>query len=111
MNPKKSLSRRELLKAMTALGGAAVASSFLPEKWVKPEVGSGVLPAHAQEIKEPPSTSSQTSNFNGSQQSFEVPGGVGQITVEAWGAWPEPLPFGSGQRVGWARRIQVRRRR
>ena len=45
---KQALSRRELLKAMTALGGAVAASSMLPGKWAKPEVGAGVLPAHAQ---------------------------------------------------------------
>jgi hypothetical protein len=45
---KQALSRRELLKALTALGGAAAASSLLPEKWAKPQVGAGVLPAHAQ---------------------------------------------------------------
>lgn len=42
------LSRHELLKALTALGGAAAASSLLPERWSKPEIGAGVLPAHAQ---------------------------------------------------------------
>lgn len=32
-NEKKTLSRRELLKALTALGGAVAASSLLPEMW------------------------------------------------------------------------------
>lgn len=45
---KQALSRRELLKALTALGGAVAASMLLPDKWAKPQVGSGVLPAHAQ---------------------------------------------------------------
>jgi hypothetical protein len=45
---ERTLSRRELLKALTALGGAAVASSLLPERWAQPEIGAGVLPAHAQ---------------------------------------------------------------
>jgi hypothetical protein len=42
------ISRRELLKALAALGGAVAASSLLPEKWSQPQVGIGVLPAHAQ---------------------------------------------------------------
>jgi hypothetical protein len=42
------LSRRDALKALAAIGGAAAASALLPEKWVKPVVEAGVLPAHAQ---------------------------------------------------------------
>ena len=45
---KQEFSRRELLKAMTALGGAVASSSLLPGKWAKPEIGAGALPAHAQ---------------------------------------------------------------
>lgn len=45
---KKELSRREALKALAALGGAVTATSLLPEKWSRPEIGVGVLPAHAQ---------------------------------------------------------------
>ncbi|MBN1147398.1 MAG: twin-arginine translocation signal domain-containing protein [Anaerolineales bacterium] len=43
-----ALSRRELLKALAALGGATAASSLLPVKWSRPEIGAGALPAHAQ---------------------------------------------------------------
>jgi hypothetical protein len=50
---KKALSRRELLKALTALGGAAAASSLLPENWTQPQVGAGALPAHAQSTADP----------------------------------------------------------
>ena len=46
-NTPKSWGRRELLKALAATGGA-VALSNVPNKWDKPEVGFGVLPAHAQ---------------------------------------------------------------
>lgn len=45
---RQALSRRELLKVLAALGGAVTASSLLPEKWARPEIGAGVLPAHAQ---------------------------------------------------------------
>ncbi len=45
---RQILSRREVLKALGAIGGAAAASALLPEKWVKPVVEAGVLPAHAQ---------------------------------------------------------------
>jgi hypothetical protein len=42
------LSRGEALKALAAIGGAAAASALLPEKWVKPVVEAGIVPAHAQ---------------------------------------------------------------
>lgn len=44
----KTLTRRELLKALTAAGGAMTLGAFLPDRWTKPVVGVGVLPAHAQ---------------------------------------------------------------
>ena len=44
----QALSRRELLKVLTAAGGAVGAAAFLPTKWSKPLVEAGVLPAHAQ---------------------------------------------------------------
>lgn len=47
MSPNR-LTRREMLKAILAAGGAVSAALFIPEKWLKPVVGSGVLPAHAQ---------------------------------------------------------------
>lgn len=42
------ISRRKLLKALTATGGAFAASTLLPSKWTSPAVSSGVLPVHAQ---------------------------------------------------------------
>jgi hypothetical protein len=44
----KKITRREALKALTAAGGAVMAGAMLPDKWAKPVIGSGVLPAHAQ---------------------------------------------------------------
>ena len=46
--PKETVSRRQLLKALAATGGAVSASSLLPGKWAKPVVDVGLLPAHAQ---------------------------------------------------------------
>ena len=43
----KNLSRRDALKVLGAAAGATVLAN-LPEKWSKPELVSGVLPAHAQ---------------------------------------------------------------
>jgi hypothetical protein len=40
--------RRELLKALTATGGAVTAAALLPGKWTRPVVEVGLLPAHAQ---------------------------------------------------------------
>ena len=45
---KKTITRRTLLKSILAGGTVVGASAFLPEKWVKPLVESGVLPVHAQ---------------------------------------------------------------
>ncbi len=45
---ERNLSRRGLLKALAAAGGALGAAAFLPGKWVKPVVEAGVLPGHAQ---------------------------------------------------------------
>jgi hypothetical protein len=52
------LSRRELLKVLAASSGAVAAAAFLPGKWARPLVSSGVLPAHAQSSNDPPIISS-----------------------------------------------------
>ncbi len=44
--PKK-VSRRQAIKLLTATAGVATLAS-LPNKWVKPVLNAGVLPAHAQ---------------------------------------------------------------
>ncbi len=43
-----SIARRDVLKALAAGGGALAAAAFLPQRWTKPAVNAGVLPAHAQ---------------------------------------------------------------
>lgn len=43
-----SLSRRKLLQALAATGGAVITASLLPGKWTTPMVEVGYLPAHAQ---------------------------------------------------------------
>jgi hypothetical protein len=45
---RQVVSRRTMLKSILAAGGALGASAFLPEKWLKPLVRTGVLPVHAQ---------------------------------------------------------------
>lgn len=45
---EKKITRRDLLKALIAGSGGIVAAGFVPEKWLKPVVKSGVLPVHAQ---------------------------------------------------------------
>lgn len=42
------LSRRELLKVLSAAGLSTAAATLLPGRWLEPEILSGVLPAHAQ---------------------------------------------------------------
>lgn len=44
---KKTLSRRDAIKLLGAATGATLLAN-LPSKWSKPELVSGVLPAHAQ---------------------------------------------------------------
>lgn len=48
MTQDRRISRRELLKLLTATAGAIAGSSTLPEKWTGPLVEASVLPAHAQ---------------------------------------------------------------
>jgi hypothetical protein len=47
-NHQAPVSRRELLKALAAAGGALGVAAFLPGRWSRPLVEAGVLPAHAQ---------------------------------------------------------------
>jgi len=57
--PKK-VSRRQAIKLLTATAGAATMAS-VPNKWVKPILKAGVLPAHAQtSTPVPPATSTST---------------------------------------------------
>jgi hypothetical protein len=55
---QRLLSRREVLKALATIGGAAGAGMLLPERWTRPAVEAGVLPVHAQSsvICKPPYT-------------------------------------------------------
>jgi hypothetical protein len=41
-------SRREMLKLMLAASGGIGLAAFLPNRWLKPVVKSGVLPVHAR---------------------------------------------------------------
>lgn len=45
--PAKKISRRDAIKVLGAAAGASVLAN-LPTKWSKPELATGVLPAHAQ---------------------------------------------------------------
>ncbi len=68
----KQISRRELLKAVIAGSGGFVATSFIPEKWLKPVVKSGVLPVHAQ-ASTPTPTATPTQNYvKGFAESDEI---------------------------------------
>lgn len=48
----KKLSRRDAIKLLGAAAGATVLAN-LPSKWSKPELASGVIPAHAQTSQPP----------------------------------------------------------
>jgi hypothetical protein len=45
---EKHVSRRKLLKLMAVTGGVVATSQLIPGEWVKPVIGFGTLPAHAQ---------------------------------------------------------------
>jgi hypothetical protein len=47
MTKNKQLSRRDAIKLLGAAAGATVLAN-LPSRWSKPELASGVIPAHAQ---------------------------------------------------------------
>jgi hypothetical protein len=49
----EKITRRAALKAILASMGGISALAFLPSRWVKPVVESGVLPAHAQTSGDP----------------------------------------------------------
>jgi hypothetical protein len=79
--PQKPVSRRALLKTIF-VGGAAVSSSaFLPKKWVKPVVESGVLPVHAQV--------SATGSINGTVRNTIVSNMDGGIAYTSAGRKPQ----------------------
>lgn len=45
--PTEKLSRRDALKVLIAATGAAALAN-VPDRWIKPDMNVGVLPAHAQ---------------------------------------------------------------
>jgi hypothetical protein len=51
---QQTVSRRKLLKVLSATGGTVAATLLLPSKWTKPVVEVGVLPVHAQATLAPP---------------------------------------------------------
>ena len=58
-NEVKIIDRRALLKKMLITSGVVVTSQFIPGEWMKPVIGIGTLPAHAQgSIVEPSSAES-----------------------------------------------------
>lgn len=70
----RTLSRREVLKALAAASGALGAAAFLPGKWAKPVIEAGVLPAHAQ----------------GTDGTLQIVGGVVQVTSTGSGGDLDP---------------------
>jgi hypothetical protein len=46
--PERTVGRRQLLKVLIAAGGTVTTSAVLSNRWIRPIVEVGVLPAHAQ---------------------------------------------------------------
>jgi len=88
-----TVSRRRLLKVLAAAGGAVAASTLLPDKWARPVVEVGMLPAHAQVtpgVATPTPTPTRTPEPTYSAVCDSTPGG-GDITSY------HNLPSGSGR--------------
>ena len=81
MAEEKRISRRELLKLLAATGGAIAGSSILPNKWTRPLVETGVLPAHAQisELPTPTPEPSAPLTIRASWEMSQIP-----IDVDLW---------------------------
>jgi hypothetical protein len=46
-NEPSQMTRKQFVKLLIAAGGATTAAAMLPDKWIKPKIGLGVLPVHA----------------------------------------------------------------
>jgi hypothetical protein len=85
------VSRRQALKVLAAAGGALAVSSLLPEKWAKPEMEMGVLPAHAQSsvdcllVGDISITASTTTLLNGEYTDFELYVVTPDNSIVCWG--------------------------
>ena len=62
-NESIKITRRRLLKLLAAGGGSLAALAVLPNKWVKPVLGSGILPLHASTSSVAPVVSNPTGTF------------------------------------------------
>lgn len=62
-NEKRTVSRRDALKALAAATGV-VALSTVPEKWETPIIETGAIPAHAQASVTAPTTTLTVSNLS-----------------------------------------------
>jgi hypothetical protein len=91
---KQSITRRDLLKATLAAGGGITAAAFLPEKWVKPVVESGVLPVHAQ--------ASGTGSISGN-----AAGGQGVETINVYAAGTIPVTMKTGFKVAKPKPVKL----
>jgi hypothetical protein len=59
------MNRRKFLKLLAASGASMTALALVPDKWVKPVLGSGVLPVHAasSSIVQSPSISNSSVDY------------------------------------------------
>ncbi len=84
---RQLLSRRDALKALAAAGGA-VALSMLPNKWEKPAVKVGTLPAFAQTSPVPGTATLYVTNNTDGILTIEIIGygsrDFGAETSEYW---------------------------
>ena len=70
------ITRRQALKSIIATSGGLAAAAFIPSRWLKPMVMSGVLPVHAQ-------TSSGYTSINPAESRDFDGGNSGQHWVSA----------------------------
>lgn len=105
--PQENIGRRQLLKALAATGGAVTAANLVPGEWVKPVIGVGMLPVHAQTSPQPPfapvgslNISATWSDNNAGDIDLVVGEPTGELVHPFWGVDPGPTADHSGDNLG-----------
>jgi hypothetical protein len=91
----KMISRRNVFKLVLAATGSITASAFLPEKWIKPIVRAGVIPAHAQTSVTPTATTPSATNIPTETPTEQPSGTPTETPTEQPSGTPTETPTGT----------------
>jgi uncharacterized protein YfaP (DUF2135 family) len=97
---RKTVKRRQLLKALATAGGVTAASALLPGKWSKPNIGVGALPAHAQVTPELGTGDLQVTLTWDTGLPLENCEGSGRVDIDLWVEEPDGTRVYYGNDVG-----------